>query len=335
MLSSWQDFLATLSLDEKPQALLPEAVCPLTQYRFLEVSGPEAEKFLQGQLSCDISQLQADKSGLGSHNNAKGRMLSSFRICLLEEHRYLLRVHESIAEAAKAALAKYIVFSKADIRLLDDVVAVGLHGQQAAQNLQQLFPNIPTARYGQSRSGDMTLLCTSAELNAFEIYGKADDIQAIWPNIAQDMPVTDYKQQQLVEHHEGLAFVEQASAESQIPQMFNYQALPAVSFKKGCYTGQEIVARMQYLGKLKRHLYHCKADIDQAVHTGDELFVDQQAQSVGMVASCTPIAEDQTDLLLVLSHHAASADTLLTRSATLSGIEQLPLPYHLEQKVRA
>lgn len=335
MFTAWQNHLATLNIDDKPQTLLPQVICPLTQYRFIRITGPDAGKFLQGQLSCDIQQLTSSTSGLGSHNNAKGRMLSSFRICLLGEGDYLLRVHRSIAETARSALAKYIVFSKANIDLPDDYIALGLHGEQAQQNLQKHFPDITDQQYRQSLCDSMVLICTSARFKAFELYGKVDKVLALWPDISQQLTVTDCKQQQLIEHHEGLAFVEQETAQSLIPQMFNYQALPAISFQKGCYTGQEIVARMQYLGKLKRHLLHCTANTDKTVNTGDELFLDRQQQSVGIVAACTAVSDHQVDLLLVLTHEASSADRLYSHEATLSSLKQLPLPYSLEKKAKA
>src|SRR5690606_16752353 len=130
---------------------------------------------------------------------------------------------------------------------------------------------------------------------------------------------------------QGLAFVQQAIVEEFIPQMFNYQATPAISFKKGCYTGQEIVARMQYLGKLKRHLYHWQADAG-LLNVGDTLFIEQGKQGSGNIASAVAIGEQRWDVLVILTDDAAGAAQLFTETGTLSNITKLALPYTLEKQ---
>ena len=107
MSREWDTFLSTLKPASEYTTFVENAIYPCIPCGFLTIQGPDAGKFLQGQLSCDVSTLSETLSGLGSHSTAKGRMLSSFRILQTDEHTYLLKMHNSIIEQAKAALAKY------------------------------------------------------------------------------------------------------------------------------------------------------------------------------------------------------------------------------------
>lgn len=330
MSATWQAFIASQTLDQQAQALADNAVYPLQQ-AFLHIQGADAAKFLQGQLSCDVRQLNLTHAGLGSHSTAKGRMLSSFRICQNAADSYLLRVHTTLTESASAALRKYIVFSKATLTIADNLAGIGLHGEQAKQRLMNLISELPDGDFGQCINNDLIVVCTSAVLNSYEVYGEPAALQSLWLSLAATLPAMDDKQHQLIEHQQGLAFVQQATVETFIPQMFNYQATPAISFKKGCYTGQEIVARMQYLGKLKRHLYHWQTDAE-TLNSGDTLLTEPGQQGCGHIASAVPIGGQRWDALLVLTDDAAEATQLFTEHGVLSNIRKIALPYTLERQ---
>lgn len=332
MTDRWHNFVQSQASADFTGTLADNAVYGLAEYCFLHISGEDAEAFLQGQLSCDVRAIDQGRSGLGSHNNAKGRMLSSFRICRKPDGSFWLRVHHSIAETARAALAKYAVFSRAEVTVDEDIAVIGLHGDHARQRLQQLCPDMPQESYQQATVGeDAIVICTSSRHPAWEIYGTTDKLMALWPPLTDKQTVHDARQHHLLEHELGLAFIEQGSCEAFIPQMFNYQALPAISFKKGCYTGQEIIARMQYLGKLKRHLYHIHCQCDGDLTIGDPVMSEAGGKECGAVASAVQLPDGRLDALLVLTRDAASADSLFTASAKLDRIRQIDLPYQLEQ----
>ncbi|HEY9032451.1 MAG TPA: folate-binding protein [Pseudomonadales bacterium] len=331
MPDSWHDLITAAPSVAFSGTLANNAIYPLPHYRFLAVTGPDAEKFLQGQLSCDMRLISETRSGMGAHCNAKGRMLSSFRICRERPDSFLLRLHQSIAVPASSALAKYSVFSKATLAEADSMAAVGLHGPAAHDTLHRLFGELPGHDFGQQQIGEHAMLvCTNAQLAAYEIYADKAQLLALWPQLAASLPIMDQRQQQLIEHNSGLAFVEQGTVEQLIPQMLNYQALPAISFKKGCYTGQEIVARMQYLGKLKRRLYRFRCEADGDIACGDELYINGSTQSCGLVASTLTLDECHQDMLLVLTSEASRQNTLVTATARLSALEALALPYAVE-----
>ena len=329
MSTSWSEFINTLALSQSAEPLADNVIYPLPALSFLQIVGPDANKFLQGQLSCDVNSVTKDQSSLGSHCTPKGRMLSSFRLCQNDDNSYWLALHSSITEAAQKALAKYIVFSKAEISQ-SDKVAIGLHGAAAIKNLTTLFGDIPTADYQQKIIDTGVLICTSSQLQSYELYIDAAQATEVWDELAQGLSIKNAQQQKLIQHQLGLAFVEQATFDAHIPQTFNYQATPAVSFKKGCYTGQEIVARMQYLGKLKRHLYHYKVHSEAELSAGNAVYIEEKKQAIGDIVSTVKTAEKEWDILLILTEEGKAAEQLLVETVPLTQLQTVTLPYEIE-----
>lgn len=331
MPESWQHFIESIDLNGRPHPLAHNAIYPLTTHRFIDINGIDAAKFLQGQLSCDIQQISLVQSGIGSHSNAKGRMQSSFRICRHEENAFLLRVHRSIQEQAKNALAKYIVFSKATISINNDWIGIGLHGENARKNLGIYFSSIPDKDYQQHIEKGYIIICTSAGKNSYEIYTHPDQAIILWQALSQDLQPCKPQEHQLLENNLGLAFVENTTFDKFTPQMFNYQVTPAISFKKGCYTGQEIVARMHYLGKIKRHLRHYTAKSTQEIFTGDTLSTITNEQGIGDIVSAVKTGESQWDLLANIIDDAMNNETLRAGDSVLSQLTLIDLPYLLNE----
>ena len=329
MPANWPAFIQALNIPTTAQTLSDNAIYPITALQCLEVAGPEAGKFLQGQLSCDINTINSELSGLGSHNTPKGRMLSSFRIMQCDEHRYWLAIDQSIIDAAEKALGKYIVFSKAETSHTE-VITIGLHGKQALANLQSIFPNLPGESYQQSSIEGGFIICTSAEHKSYELYINPQQALALWPKLCDGLAIQSSEQQKLIQHELGLAFVEQASFDAHIPQTFNYQATPALSFTKGCYTGQEIVARMQYLGKLKRHMYHYRLHSTGPLKAGDAVNIADKKQAIGDIISAVETAEHEWDVLMILTDAGAQADALFTAQAQMTQLQKIALPYSIE-----
>ncbi len=329
MSSKWQDFIKSLSISDAPQELAENIIYPLTNQSLLQVFGPESTIFLQGQFSCDVPLLTLQQSGLGSHNTAKGRMRSSFRIALIEENNFLLRVHSSIKSQAKAALAKYIVFSKSEVDVAEDWVAIGMQGEKARESLNNVFSQVPDKEYQQLIENQVVLICTSETHQSYELYLHEDKAIELWPQLANGLTTTGAAQHQLLQNQQGLAFVEANTFEVYIPQMFNYQVTPAISFTKGCYTGQEIVARMHYLGKLKRHMYHYTAVFSGNIKSGDTVFIEGKEQSIGNIVSAVKTADSQWDLLMVLTDEGFEANALSLETGALEQLTKVELPYSI------
>lgn len=290
--------------------LAENALYPLNS-AFLQVSGPDAVKFLQGQLTADVQLVNPQTSSMAAHCNAKGRMQSSFRLANTAENTFILRLHSNLITFAQEQLQKYAVFSKVSLEQLDDFYGVGLHGEKAKAALQAFIGSntLPSEDFGQVIVQDMVIVCTSKQLSSYEIYGASAALSSLWHALKQRIPTFQSSQHQWLEYELGLAFVEDATKGGFIPQMFNYQNTPAISFNKGCYTGQEIVARMHYLGANKRDLYRAQLTAN-ALTLGTNLSLQPNKQSCGHIVSLVQTGEQQWLALLVLTAAAAEAATL-------------------------
>ena len=331
MHASWQAITDSADKEFPPSPLLANALYPLKNQAFLTVAGPDANKFLQGQLSCDIQQISLLQSSLGSHSNAKGRMQSSFRICLVDTGEYLLRMHTSILDHTRNLLGKYIVFSKAALEIQSDMVGIGLHGEKAEAALKAVFNTLPEEDYNQLSESGRILIRTSKSMKSFEVYTRKEMAFELFNTLSKEVPAASASQHTLVENYLGLAFVQAETVDHFIPQMFNYQCTPAISFRKGCYTGQEIVACMHYLGKVKRHMRHYQALCKQPLPAGTSLFSTGE-QSVGDIVSSVDTGGSQWDLLINLTDDAAGQPhTLRTLNTSLADIQEIALPYPLTE----
>ena len=217
--------------------------CTLSHEGILAVRGPDASKFLQGQLTCNLNYLSDTQSSLGARCTQKGRMQSSFRILLQGDGVLLAMAHE-LLEPQLADLKKYAVFSKA--KLSDESaqwMRFGLGDAGAA--LLSLGLELGEEAGNLVRNND--LIAVRVSPGRAELWAPADQADTLRGQLAAQLPEGELNQWLLGQVRAGIGQVMPATRELFIPQMLNLQAIGGVSFKKGCYTGQEIVARMQYL----------------------------------------------------------------------------------------
>lgn len=306
---------------------MPYLTVPLSDYRFIAVEGPDAARFLQGQLSCDIRLLDDGRSTLGAHCTHQGRMVSSFRIARRSEGCYWLRVHAGIAERALAQLQKYIVFSKARIRLADELDGLAILGDDTAW-LQASGWERPAAE-GETRTlTDGLLIATPGPaLECWLPHAAAERLR----QQAQDSGrLADPEAFQHYLIAQGLGEVRAETVEAFTPQLINLQVTGGISFSKGCYTGQEVVARMKYRGKLKRHMYRAGINRNAEAPPGTALFAPGHAQAVGTVV-LSASSTDGLALLVALSHEAKAAGPVHLGRADGPTLAFLPLPYDPER----
>ncbi|MCP6698480.1 CAF17-like 4Fe-4S cluster assembly/insertion protein YgfZ [Pseudomonas donghuensis] len=300
--------------------------CTLSHEGVLAVRGSDAGKFLQGQLTCNISYLNDHTASLGARCMVKGRMQSSFRI-LAEGDGYLLAMTRELLEPQLADLKKYAVFSKA--KLTDDSAAwvrFGLHDGEAA--LQALGLEVPTQTDAVSRHNGLIAIEVSAA--RVELWVPAEQAEAVQAQLAAKLANADLNDWLLGQIRAGIGQVMPQTRELFIPQMINLQAVGGVSFKKGCYTGQEIVARMQYLGKLKRRQYRLALAEGSLPEPGTEVFSPTHNSSVGEVVLAAR-SEQGSELLAVLSADAVQDDNLHLGSPEGPRLALLTLPYELDR----
>ncbi len=300
--------------------------CSLTHEGVLAVRGADAAKFLQGQLTCNLNYLSDTQASLGARCTQKGRMQSSFRI-LLQGDGVLLAMASELLEPQLADLKKYAVFSKS--KLTDESAAWVRFGlAHADQALSALGLTLPVETDSVVRSE--TLIAVRVSPGRAELWAPAEHAESLLSQLAATLPQAELNEWLLGQIRAGIGQVMPQTRELFIPQMLNLQAVGGVSFKKGCYTGQEIVARMQYLGKLKRRLYRLSLVAAQLPEPGTALFAPSHNSSIGEVVIAAK-ADQSIELLAVLQAEAADNGDIRLGSLEGPGLQLLDLPYALDR----
>lgn len=297
----------------------------LSHEALLAVRGPDAARFLQGQVTCNLDYLDQHTSSLGARCTPKGRMISSFRI-LQDGDGYLLALASELLEAQLTDLKKYAVFSKST--LTDESAAwvrFGLSGGDSV--LLTLGLDLPQQADAVARANG--LLAIRLPGGRAELWAPAEQHETLRRHLSaqlREAPLNDWLLGQV---RAGIGQVFGATRELFIPQMINLQAVGGVSFKKGCYTGQEIVARMQYLGKLKRRLQRLSMPGKDLPAVGSDLLSPVHGSSVGEVVLAAQTTEG-IELLAVLQEDAAADGRIHLESLAGPALSLLDLPYKLD-----
>ncbi|WP_296250260.1 YgfZ/GcvT domain-containing protein [Pseudomonas sp. UBA4194] len=298
--------------------------CTLAHEGVLAVRGSDASKFLQGQLTCNLNYLNEDTASLGARCTQKGRMQSSFRI-LLQGDGCVLAMASELIEPQLADLKKYAVFSKS--KLTDESgawVRFGLqHGDGA---LSALGLELGLDAHAVARTEQLIAVRVSPA--RAELWAPAEQAATLGERLASQLSEGSLEGWLLGQIRAGIGQVFGPTRELFIPQMLNLQAVGGVSFKKGCYTGQEIVARMQYLGKLKRRLY--RLSLDAPAEPGAALFSPTHGSAIGEVAVAAP-SENGYEVLAVLQADAVEDGRIHLQSLQGPALQLLSLPYELDR----
>lgn len=324
----WIDFIKQQSLNTAANES-DTLLTPLLSQRLIGLEGPDAISYLQGQLTADLDKLSVEQSLLAANCTPKGMVISVLRLFQLESQSLLLRLSSEIEEPALANLKKFSVFSKLSWNdVADDWCGMGLLGERAESLLQQAGFDTPRAVNGQTLNSGVILIKVGPQ--RFEIWSPADQAEPLWQQLAEDCQGAAESCWQAAEIEAGLVQLDADSIDSYIPQMLNLQAVDAVSFNKGCYTGQEVVARLQFRGKLKKLLFGARTDADN-VEVGTSVF-NSQGRNVGKVLHCAEI-ENGTLLQAVISKKGADEGDLRLASVDGEAVQLISLPYEIEPEL--
>jgi tRNA-modifying protein YgfZ len=313
MTSPWQDILSTSEFKNTPvgePADFPalcqrNTVTPLQDRGVLRIHGPDTDKLLQGQLTCDITNLENGNAIPGALCDVKGRMITSFFAYRPQRDHILLLMHSGLLQSTLATLKKYAVFYKTEVT--DDtanIVAFGINHPNGGLDTHE-----GTIAVNNNRS---IYLCT------------VRDATSMWQKLNANCQPAALSFWEYLSIRDGLGEVRPETSEEFIPQMLNFQHTGAVNFRKGCYTGQEIVARMQYLGKLKRRMYRLRLEGQRSWGPGTAIHLEAN-RNIGTVVMSQSFGGVQ-EMLAVLTREAASGSTLVLNDS-VAAFEVLPLPY--------
>lgn len=295
-------------------------VIPLTDACIISVSGPEANKFLQGQLSCDLAEVDRQGSLPGAHCNIKGHMHSLYQVIRAGDDCYWLRTRSTMAADALALLKKYIIFSKAEANQEDNLLGIGLIGTDAdklAQGIQQGVTGTALARHH-----DQMIEC----------WFPADQLRQVMELATETAGLGDSNSWELAAVNAAIPDLFPATREAFIPQMTNLQAFEGVSFTKGCYTGQEIVTRLQHRGQLKRPMYLAEIESEQAPVPGMAL-ASESKENVGQLVRVARYDDNQYRVLAVIIKDQAEQQSIHLETVQGPVLTLNELPYVLDPRL--
>lgn len=304
------------------------ALCDLGQFCTLRASGSDAKSFLQNLLSNDINEVNQGQAQTSSFNSAKGRMLATFLIWQ-EGDDYLLQLPRKLAEAMRKKLSMYVL--RAKVKITDtEIISLGLSGDGAQDVLGQLCGELPKSALGVVRIDET---CCAIRLSDTRFLLNSTQPKTLWKMLVSRTQPVGSDHWDLLNIRAGIPIILPETQEQFVPQMANLDLTGGINFRKGCYPGQEIVARMHYLGKLKRRMYlaHLKTDI--APQPGDELYSqDMEGQACGMIANAAAAPEGGYDVLAVVQISSRDAHTVYLGSLQGAPLSFGELPYTLPQQ---
>jgi folate-binding protein YgfZ len=298
---------------------------PLSHLGVLEFSGEDAEAFLQGQLSCDVSGVGSDSSTWGAFCSPKGRMLASF-LLWRSETGFFLALPRDILQDVQKRISRFVLRSKVKITDASDALALhGAAGPQAAAALRDIFPALP-ARSNEVRREPAGGAAILLQDKRFVLAVPADRAAALRQQIADSLKAVNWRAWHWLDIRSGIPWVTAATQDRFVPQMANLELIGGVSFEKGCYTGQEIVARTQHLGKVKRRMF--LANVAAACAAGDDLFSeDLGTQASGTIVDAEISPDGGSDVLAVVQIASRESSTVHLKSLDGPALRFLPLPY--------
>ncbi len=326
-MSDWKNFL-----DQQIPTDLLKGDCllnDLSDLGLIRVSGEDKRSLLQGQLTNDIEKVSTTRSQLSSVCSPKGRMKASFRIFQRNDDLYLQLPSELLPDILKR-LRMFVMMSKVVLDdLSEELHCIGLSGTCAAAILADTLPENDNDAVTVDQ---LTIIRIPGEVPRYQVIGNSDALQVLWQKAGEQARFTGRAYWSLQDIRAGIPSVYAQTIEAFVPQMVNMHVIDGVSFTKGCYTGQEIVARMQYLGKLKRRMYRVKIATDTEPQPGSELFSasSRSGQGAGKIVTASRSPDGGFEALAVIQISSVEEGDIKLGDVEGAVLELLELPYTVE-----
>jgi folate-binding protein YgfZ len=300
----------------------------LPDFGLIHFSGDEAQAFLNAQLTSDVNALALTQSQYSGYCTPKGRLLASF-LLWRGEQGYFMQLPAALREPIQKRLSMYILRTKVKARdASTEFVRFGVAGADAAVVLARLCGEVPRAAHEVAHRDGITIL--RLPVDRFEVVAPQEKADALRAALAAHAESAEPSHWDWLDIHAGIAVIQPATQEEFVPQMVNFDAIGAVSFKKGCYPGQEIVARMHYLGRLKQRMVLANIATTAAPQPGDRLYSsDLGDQASGTLVNATASPDGGFDVLAVAQLSSIAAGSVHWKSLDGPALKVLPLPYEV------
>ena len=351
MHADWKSFLQTSGAEFENDTLAsfgnPEqegqilwsgnTFCDLSPLGLIAVGGADAASFLQNQLTNDVKLVSDTSCQLTAVCTPKGRMIAILRL-FKQGDLFYLSVAAELVTPLITHLRKYVIIAKVTLQDVSDAFVhlgcSGVHMEAEVSGIAGIAaPTEPNqvATLGENM-GNGFLAKIPGTIPRYEWIVPAKVGKFLWQKLDVRCAPVGSHQWRLLDIHAGLPSVHTQTVEAFVPQMANLHLVNAVSFTKGCYPGQEIVARTQYLGKLKRRMYLGHVEQGHTPKPGDDLYasIADASQASGKVVDGQPSSTGGFDLLLVTQIANVESGEIRLQDANGPIIQINPLPYAFE-----
>ncbi|WP_448668939.1 tRNA-modifying protein YgfZ [Enterobacter mori] len=312
-------------------ARLPLTLMTLDDWALATLTGADAEKYLQGQVTADVAQLTEHQHLLAAHCDPKGKMWSNLRL-FRRQDGFALIERRSLRDAQLTELKKYAVFSKVTITPDDEHVLLGVAGFQARAALKNLFSELPDAEKQVVSEGETSILWFEHPAERFLLVTDAATAERVTDALRGEAQLNNSQQWLALNIEAGLPVIDAVNSAQFIPQATNIQALGGISFKKGCYTGQEMVARAKFRGANKRALWTLAGRASRVPEAGEdlELKMGENWRRTGTVLAAVQL-DDGRLLVQVVMNNDMEADSVFRVRDDANTLSIEPLPYSLDE----
>lgn len=342
MKPNWKQFLIDKGAEFEDEQLLhfgnPERerrippqgaiLCDLSHIGLIAASGSDVRDFLQSQLSNDIDQVNDERAQISSYSSPKGRAYSTFQI-MRRNGVYYLSLSSDILEPVLKRLRMFVLRSKVALEdAQDSLVHFGYADPNGEQRLQDALLGraaIPKNALDVVQQDDLTIVRRPASIPRFEIFGELDAASQLWDKLNVHAAPVASGSWDYFEIEAGIPQITTNSMEVWIPQMLNLQLIDGISFTKGCFPGQEIVARLKYLGKNKRQTYHIGIDSVTCPEVGTDI-QDTAGQEAGKILNAALNPDGTVEALAVMKIDSIDKALQLEGQA----VTLMELPYSLD-----
>ena len=327
-MNEWQKFMGSQS----PALSDSNFICDASNLGLILLTGEDAESFLQNQLSNDIAETDENHFQLSSYSTPKGRMLGIFRVVKID-NGYLLITPKSIVTALLQRLHLFVVQAKVNLADASEHFArMGIQTDHAGVIDNKIMPR----NQGEVVQSDSLIALHLGVLAGQSRYLllclSVDEAKLIWQDVEKKLSVSGFDAWRLSEIKAGIPVIYPETAEEFVAQMSNLNQLNGINFKKGCYPGQEIVARMQYLGKLKRRMFLAQLSTKICPKPGDDLVASTAEIVDGSGKIVDAVIDDQGNCfcLFIAQIKKALDNSLKLLDQPEVAINLIDLPYAVE-----
>jgi len=307
-----------------------DCICDLSYFSTIVIAGGDATEFLQGQFTNDVNKVDKNSSQLSGFCNNKGRMIANFRL-FQHQANYFISIRNDLVEPSISHLQNYVL--RAEVAMQDiseQLIHIGISGKNAETLLASYIDNLNSTVDSVSFNENYIAIRIADSTPRYEIFCSFEHAVKLWNELATKTKVVNSEYWDYLNIKNGLPFIDSSTSGNFVPQMANMELINGISFEKGCYTGQEIVARTHFLGKQKRRTYRISITSKTKPKVGEPLATETSTENqfTGTLVTLYPVAKNKYEALAVIQIKSAEEEKLKLKASDAE-ISLLALPYSL------